>query len=118
MSVGWQVPADGAFSFPSREDTVKHVTANRAENIWRRLAGGQFVFAVLIALAPLKSAHSYVDPNSVGPLYQFLFPLLIAIASGFSVLKRAVLRLWNRIAGGRADDLRDDPTGSDADGRS
>jgi len=95
---------------------VYNVLAQPVKGKWRRLVGGQFVLAALIAVAPFRSAHSYVDPNSVGPLYQFLFPLLIAIASGFAVLKRAVLRLWNRLAGGVAADLREEPAGgSDTD---
>jgi hypothetical protein len=51
----------------------------------------------LVLLAPLRPAHAYVDPNSVGPLYQFLFPLFIAIASAFAALRRQVARLWNRV---------------------
>lgn len=59
--------------------------------------GGIGVLLALLLLAPLRSAHAYVDPNSVGPLYQFLFPLFIAIASAFAALRRQLARLWNRV---------------------
>ena len=53
----------------------------------------------LLIVAPLRPAHAYVDPNSVGSLYQFLFPALIAIASAFAALRRQLVRLWNRVVG-------------------
>ncbi len=59
-------------------------------------SGIAVLLAVLI-LAPLRPAHAYVDPNSVGPLYQFLFPLFIAIASALAALRRQVARLWTRV---------------------
>jgi hypothetical protein len=80
---------------------------------WQR-ADWIIVFATLIAIEPVKSAFAYVDPNSVGPLYQFLFPLLIAIASGFAVLKRKIVQLWNLLPGVRKSGVEDDPA-SDAD---
>jgi len=64
----------------------------------RALTPGRIaVLLTLLLLAPLRSAHAYVDPNSVGPLYQFLFPLFIAIASAFAALRRQLARLWNRV---------------------
>jgi hypothetical protein len=54
---------------------------------------------LLLVVAPLRPAHAYVDPNSVGPLYQFLFPLFIAIASALTALRRQIVRLWNRVIG-------------------
>ena len=59
--------------------------------------GGIGVLLALLLLAPLQPAQAYVDPNSVGPLYQFLFPLFIAIASVFAALRRQLVRLWNRV---------------------
>jgi hypothetical protein len=59
-------------------------------------AGISVLLAVLL-LAPLRPAHAYVDPNSVGSLYQFLFPLFIAIASTLAALRRQLVRLWNRV---------------------
>ena len=59
--------------------------------------GGIGALLALLLLAPLRPAHAYVDPNSVGPLYQFLFPLFIAIASAFAALRRQLARLWTRV---------------------
>ncbi len=58
---------------------------------------GLLAWAAVLVIAPLRPAHAYVDPNSVGPLYQFLFPALLAIASAFAALRRQVARLWNRV---------------------
>jgi hypothetical protein len=55
--------------------------------------------AAVWSLAPLHAAHAYVDPNSAGMLYQILFPILVAIASMFTVLRRSIARLWNRVVG-------------------
>ena len=59
--------------------------------------GGIAMLLALLILAPLRPAHAYVDPNSVGPLYQFLFPLFIAVASALTALRRQLARLWNRV---------------------
>lgn len=59
--------------------------------------GGIGMLLVLLLLAPLRPAHAYVDPNSVGSLYQFLFPLFIAVASAFAALRRQLARLWTRV---------------------
>ncbi len=61
--------------------------------------GGFGVLLALLLLVPLRPAHAYVDPNSLGPLYQFLFPLFIAIASALTALRRQLARLWNRVVG-------------------
>jgi hypothetical protein len=52
--------------------------------------------ATLLAMAPLRSAYAYIDPNSAGPLYQFLFPLLIAIGGGIAAMRRIIKQLWSR----------------------
>jgi len=54
--------------------------------------------ALLFAL-PLSSAYAYVDPNSVGTLYQILFPLLVAIGSAIAMLRRAIAGAWHRLIG-------------------
>lgn len=59
--------------------------------------GGIGVLSALLIMAPVRPAHAYVDPNSVGSLYQFLFPLFIAIASTLAALRRQLVRLWNRV---------------------
>jgi hypothetical protein len=52
----------------------------------------------LVAFGPIQ-AHAYVDPNSAGPLFQFLFPMFIAIASGLTAFRRMLGRLWCRLTG-------------------
>lgn len=59
--------------------------------------GGMGILVAVLFLASVQPAHAYVDPNSVGPLYQFLFPLFIAIASALTALRRQLARLWARV---------------------
>lgn len=61
------------------------------------LIGMAAVIAVL-AFVPLKPAYAYLDPNSAGALYQFLFPVLIAIGSAFAFLRRAIVRGCTKFA--------------------
>ena len=61
------------------------------------LIGMAAVVAVLACL-PLRSAYAYIDPNSAGALYQFLFPLLIAIGSAFAFLRRTIVRACTKVA--------------------
>jgi hypothetical protein len=56
-------------------------------------------WTILLAIAPLRSAHAYIDPNSVGPLYQILFPLVVAIGSATTALRRRIKDLWVRLKG-------------------
>lgn len=56
---------------------------------------------VLIALAVLASgqeAHAYIDPNVGGWLYQLLFPLLIAIAGAWAVLRHKISAFFSAFA--------------------
>lgn len=77
------------------------------------LIGMAAVVAVL-ACMPMKAAYAYIDPNSAGALYQFLFPLLIAIGSAFAFLRRMIVRACSRLVhavvsvvrGGRARETR------------
>lgn len=55
------------------------------------------LLAAALALAPWREAHAYIDPNSAGPLYQFLFPFLIAAASALAALRRYIARLFSRL---------------------
>jgi hypothetical protein len=55
------------------------------------------VLLLAAAIVPLRPAWAYVDPNSAGLLYQILFPVLVAIASMLTFLRRAVARLWRRV---------------------
>jgi len=57
------------------------------------------VFAGFLSVIPLQSAQAYIDPNSAGALYQFLFPLLIAAAGMFAALRRHIARLCSRLIG-------------------
>lgn len=57
---------------------------------------GTLVLSALIAVIPKRVARAYVDPNSAGPLYQMLFPMLVAIASAIAAGRRILRRLWDR----------------------
>jgi hypothetical protein len=59
---------------------------------------GMAAVTAVLALVPLKPAYAYLDPNSAGALYQFLFPVLIAIGSAFAFLRRAILRGCAKVA--------------------
>jgi hypothetical protein len=61
------------------------------------LIGMAAVTAVLASL-PLKPAYAYLDPNSAGALYQFLFPVLIAVGSAFAFLRRTIVRTCTKVA--------------------
>ena len=61
------------------------------------LIGMAAVVAVLTCL-PLRPAYAYIDPNSAGALYQFLFPLLVAIGSAFAFLRRTIVHACSRLA--------------------
>jgi hypothetical protein len=60
------------------------------------LIGMVAVIAVLACL-PLRPAYAYIDPNSAGALYQFLFPVLIAIGSAFAFLRRTIVRACTKV---------------------
>ena len=55
------------------------------------------VGSALIAAVAVQPAQAYIDPNSAGPLYQLLFPLLIAIGSAIAALRRYIARAWVRV---------------------
>lgn len=59
---------------------------------------GMVAVTAVLALVPLKPAYAYLDPNSAGALYQFLFPVLIAIGSAFAFLRRAIVRGCTKVA--------------------
>jgi hypothetical protein len=91
---------------------VSRRRANKA--VWAGI--GPLALAALVATAPLRSAHAYVDPNAAGPLYQLLFPLLVAIASGLAMLRRVIGRLWNRLAGTVMTAIRREGSRPDVEG--
>lgn len=61
------------------------------------LGVGAMLLVAAVALAPWREAHAYIDPNSAGPLYQFLFPFLIAAVSALAALRRYIARLFSRL---------------------
>ena len=54
------------------------------------------VLAALACAAP--DAHAYIDPNVGGWLYQLLFPLLIAIAGAWAVLRHKIGEFFSMLA--------------------
>ena len=63
----------------------------------RPLSVALMLGVAVVTLAPWRAAHAYIDPNSAGPLYQFLFPFLIAAVSALTALRRYIARLWHRL---------------------
>ncbi|MGH8199090.1 MAG: hypothetical protein ACREVO_01775 [Steroidobacteraceae bacterium] len=59
---------------------------------------GMITVVALLTCMPLRAAYAYIDPNSAGALYQFLFPLLIAIGSAFAFLRRTIVRACTKVA--------------------
>jgi hypothetical protein len=59
---------------------------------------GTVAVIALLTCVPLRPAYAYIDPNSAGALYQFLFPLLIAIGSAFAFLRRVIVRACTKLA--------------------
>jgi hypothetical protein len=55
------------------------------------------LLAALLIFGLVQNANAYVDPNSAGPLFQMLFPLFVAVASMFALLRRMIKRAWNRL---------------------
>jgi hypothetical protein len=69
----------------------------RAANRRAWLSVETLALAALVLIAPIPEAYAYVDPNAAGPLYQFLFPLLVATASAFALLRQVIRRLWSQL---------------------
>jgi amino acid transporter len=59
---------------------------------------GMIAAVAVLACMPLRPAYAYIDPNSAGAIYQFLFPLLIAIGSAFAFLRRTIVRACTKLA--------------------
>jgi hypothetical protein len=76
---------------------------------------GTISLIALVAIAPIRSAHAYVDPNAAGSLFQFLFPALIAITSFFAAFKRVIRQLWTRMTGMVLASIRGDRTRQDGE---
>ena len=54
------------------------------------------LLAAIAALLASPHAHAYIDPNIGGWLYQLLFPLLIAIAGAWAVLRHKIAQFFSR----------------------
>lgn len=69
-----------------------------SERAARCLTGSwKFLLPVLVlVIGPMRPAHAYIDPNTVGPLYQILLPMLIAIGSAFAMVRRYIRQFWER----------------------
>jgi hypothetical protein len=67
---------------------------------------GMIAVVAVLTCMPLQAAYAYIDPNSAGALYQFLFPLLIAIGSAFAFLRRTIVRACTRLASAVASVVR------------
>lgn len=52
----------------------------------------------LLAASFADQAFAYIDPNTGGWLYQMLFPLLIAIAGAWAVLRQKVAEYLSTLA--------------------
>jgi hypothetical protein len=71
----------------------------------------------LLAVGPIEEARAYVDPNSAGPLFQFLFPLFIAITSALAACRRMIAQLWRRATGTIRAAVRGESSSSDFEDR-
>jgi hypothetical protein len=54
-------------------------------------------FVGLCALTAAPAAFAYVDPNSAGVLYQFLFPVVVAVGLAWRWVKQMAKDVWSRI---------------------
>jgi hypothetical protein len=83
---------------------------------WAVLAGTCLPIIILAFVpAPGEVAVAYVDPNSVGPLYQFLFPAVVAVTSVIAGFRRALVRFWNRLRRAPTTAARAEPTTTDGE---
>jgi len=57
-------------------------------------------------------AHAYIDPNTGGYVFQWLFPLFSAIAAFFMFFRTAAKNLFNRIFRKNRTDQKDPQEGS------
>jgi hypothetical protein len=103
---------NGDFSFG---EFVNVGLLGRAFKVWWRTGAWTGLLVVVLAIAPNEDAHAYVDPNSVGPLYQFLFPAVVAVTSVIAGFRRALVRFWNRLRGTRTAAVPAESTSTDGE---
>lgn len=58
----------------------------------------KLLFAVVALVCGQQEAHAYIDPNVGGWLYQLLFPLLIAIAGAWAVLRHKIAEFFSMLS--------------------
>ena len=59
----------------------------------------RYLFGLLLFVNLTTPAYAYVDPNSGGPIFQLLTPLLALAAAGLAFAKRQLGRAWLQLAG-------------------
>lgn len=69
---------------------------------------GMAAVVAVLTCVPMRPAYAYIDPNSAGAIYQFLFPILIAIGSAFAFLRRTIVRACTKVAHAVAAIVRGD----------
>lgn len=57
---------------------------------------GRLLLAIAALVSGQPEAQAYIDPNVGGWLYQLLFPLLIAIAGAWAVLRHKISEFFSR----------------------
>jgi hypothetical protein len=98
-----------------RLPTLLRMVCCKTYNPRSRAGGWTIVLLMLTAIAPINAAHAYVDPNSAGPLFQFLFPLLVAIASFLAACRRVIRQYWRRLTTAVMTSIRGDRAGPDTE---
>lgn len=58
----------------------------------------ELLLVIVTLLCMPSHAHAYIDPNVGGWLYQLLFPLLIAIAGAWAVLRHKISEFFSAFA--------------------
>lgn len=59
---------------------------------------GRVLVAIAALLCVQTQAYAYIDPNVGGWLYQLLFPLLLAIAGAWAVLRHKIGEFFSTLA--------------------
>jgi hypothetical protein len=57
-----------------------------------------YICIALCFIADAKPALAYIDPNTGGYVFQFLFPVFAAVLAGYIFCKNYIKRLISRIA--------------------
>jgi len=68
------------------------------------------VFVLMLSFLPAE-AHAYIDPNTGGYVFQWLFPIFSAIAAFFMFFRTAAKNMFNRIFRKNRTDKQDPEEG-------